>query len=309
MSDKFTKICNYAKVIAKKPNTRSDYFYLDEYGQMMMLSANKLAELPRELEEMKKRQYWILFIDLENTKTLRWFGYDIGDPLRETFKNELEGVIPWSLMEDLVLAFFEKNIGDLCQFTNPNEELERILNKHSATTHSQTSFYETRHPTYHQRNTYDHRAYQNNYDSVWGQAYKDREAFLSQLYKLINEGKTGKAIDFISEKMTALAAENKLEAINGILQTVDPNKLDLLTKIQLLKTTKNCDTTKLFDRKLYFNKIKPHFENLQSVLGKKLFQELEEIMQVPARVSLPTEIVNSPPSPDLSTSVKDFSIN
>lgn len=244
-TEAFDRIVKWARVINEKPNFNCTHFFLQDNEKAMIIDLSRMPEVPKVLEKLKEKEKAYLFIDLNNSKFVRYYAHDIQDGT-SVFVNEVEGEILFSAVEKQILSYIEDNISEITNHKTPITRLvemnEKDYDKNKSIIHSHPIQQSTNHSHYNRTN--HNNLYgvhfggeSQQHSNVWQSTYKEREQFMDSLYAFVKQGKTASAVDLIHDFISNKKEDS--EILNAVFRLISVEKLDVISLKELLIATKS----------------------------------------------------------------------
>jgi hypothetical protein len=254
-TETFDRIKKWAKVINRKPNYDCTHFYLSDNEKTMIIDLTRMEEMPTILKKLAEKEKSYLFIDLDNSKTVRYYAYDVS-PTNFVFTDEKEGELLFSLVEGDVLKYIENNISELTTEKAPMSALVDMcraeFQKIPPVTQPEprrlayegSNYGSGFHNPIHNRPTSPSQPFGQHVGSQqhgwanstnYNTAYKEREQFSETLYSLVKRGETGPAVDHIRNFLTEKWEDKDM--LNIIFRMISVERMDFISLKELLIMT------------------------------------------------------------------------
>lgn len=273
------KIVDFVDEIKRNPVNDIEYFLID--GNKFIVDGKKIPNLPSEYEKFRAKNEFYLYVDPEK-RSIQYFSYNILTSDAGAYSDIDEGNINWQFLEKSLFNFFVLHIGCLSSSIGksskkafePSSHINKPSENTSAHHNPNVRVGNTNTPPY---NPYGSSNYSNNYAATFNtDRYKMKEAFFDKVKSYIKDNNSSSAANYVSERINALAAEEKFDDIDFIFRFIDLDKFNTYVMLSSLKSMKPIAAS-LKERKDYLDKVKTHLakNGISSAKISKLLVNIE----------------------------------
>lgn len=246
--------------------TPTRFFYLDGDELNFIMDGKMLKLLPPEYAKLQKFHEFYLSVDPEK-KTAEYYAFNVTNFITCEEAEAQDGNIPWEAIEHSIMSFLTTTIHLLTNSIQGNESKvseDKYGSKTAGSTTSQTPYYGSSYSSPH--STY--------YDqSDW----KKRDAIKDKFTGYLSVGKTGMAIDYISDEIISLCEAQSFDTLNSLLWSFQMSvweSFNVPAMLAVLNATRGADHL-LKDRGVFFGKVKERANKIRSAKLNEWLMALE----------------------------------